>query len=368
MRLVGFAILSAMAAAAQAEPGTVTLRTGQVVQASEIKVSTEAVVVVTAGGERTLGWHEVRAVGGRASASAVEYLADADDAWRGLTRLERGDRVAAEPLLERVFEPLAGHKGPTATAVSEGLLSCRVARGAQALAIEPYLTLVLNNPVEVTSDILDERTALYPALPPIWGSEAGLASAVTSVAWDEFAKWESRGRARQLAELYTAAALYEISGESVMPTLTPIDEGVQLVHDMVASRIGSERERAGARASLKARLEHDLPDWQRAWVHAAIGLSLLAEDDTHESRLGIVQLLYVPAQYAQTQPYLAGVCLAKASIRLAEMGRSEAAVTLAGELAREYKRHISIEHPIVRELIRQYQNQSTPAAPSEEDA
>ena len=361
-------ILVLTAGIANAEPGTVTLRSGQVVQATDIKVSAEAVVVKTASGERTLGWHEVRAVGGQASSSAVEYLADADKAWRGLSRLARGDRVAAEPLLEKVFQRLSGHKGPTASAVSEGLLTCRVARGAQALAIEPYLTLVLNNPVQVTSDLLDERTALYPALPPIWGNEAGLASAVTSIAWDDFAKWDARGRARQLAELYTAAALYEISGQSALPEMTPVDEGVKLVHEMVISRLGNEHERGIARKALAARLEQDLPDWQQAWVHASIGLSLLTENDDHESRLGIVQLLYVPAQYAQSQPYLAGVCLAKASIRLAEMGRSEAAVTLAGELAREYNHHASTEHPIVRELIKQYQDQSTPAAPSEEDA
>ena len=163
-------------------------------------------------------------------------------------------------------------------------------------------------------------------------------------------------------------ALQRSFGFPPLPEITPVDEGVKLVHEIVVARLGNERERASARQSLKARLEQDLPDWQQAWIHAAIGLSLLAEDDTHESRLGVVQLLYVPAQYAQSQPYLAGVCLAKASIRLAEMGRSDAAVTLAGELAREYRHHASIDHPIVRELIKQYQNQSTPAAPSEEDA
>jgi len=367
MRLV-LSILLLTSFCASAEPGTVTLRTGQVVQASDITMSPEAVVLKTSSGETALGWHEVRSIGGQASPTAAEYLADADKAWRGLSRLERGDRVAAEPLLESVFAKLAGHTGPTAAAVSEGLLSCRVARGAQALAIEPYLTLVLNNPVLVSSDLLDEQTALFPSLPPIWGNEAGLASAVTSVAWDDFAKWETRGRARQLAELYTAAALYEISGQSALPSITPVDEGVKLVHEMVVARLGNERERAESRRVLAARLDGDLPDWQSAWIHASVGLSLLAEGDDHESRLGIVQLLYVPAQYAQSQPYLAGVCLAKASVRLAEMGRSDAAVLLAGELARDYSRHASLEHPIVRELIKQYQDQSTPAAPSEEDA
>ncbi len=353
---------------ARAEPGTVVLRNGQVLQASEVLASNASLKVTVGGTDRVFGWHEVRSIKGRASAETAEYLALADDSWRGLSRLARGDRVAAEPLLERAFAKLAGKSGSTAAAVSEGLLICRIARGAQSFAIEPYLTLVLNNQVNVGSEILDPETALNPALPPVLVTESGLAAAVSAIAWNNFTKWGTSGRARQLAELYTTAALFEITGQAPPTQLIPVDDGVMLVQQIVHARVGNERERGIARQLLRERLASVQPDWKEAWIHAAIGLSLLVEGDDHSSRLGIVQLLYVPAMYNSDQPYLAGVCLAQASIRLAEMGRGEAAAALAGELAHDYPEHPASEHPIVRELIKQYLDTANAATPRKENA
>jgi len=354
--------------ALRGEPGTVVLRSGSVIEASEIRPANDSLRLTIEGTERVLGWQEVLTVRGRAAGNVAEFLPLADDAWRGLSRLERGDRVAAEPLLERAFASLAGQTGPTAQAVSEGLLICRTARGAQTLAVEPYLTLVLSNQVNVSSDILDDQSALFPALPPIWGTESGLAAAVGSIAWDDFAKWGTSGRARQLAELYSTAALFEITGQAPVPSLIPVDDGVKLIQEMVVARVGSEQERGNARQALASRLSTDRPNWRKAWIHAGIGLSLLIEGDDHSSRLGIVQLLYVPAMYKNEQPYLAGVCLAEASIRLAEMGRGDAAVGLAGELSRDFADHPSAEHPVVRELMKQYQEQSNAASNPKESA
>lgn len=362
------AVFAVLASLAQGEPGTITLRGGQVLEASEVTPTAEALRCTVAGQAEEFGWHQVRSVTGRAAGDAAEFMGNADKSWRGLSRLAREDRVAAEPLLEEVFADLAGLSGPTAVAVSEGLLVCRVARGAQALALEPYLTLVGGNEIEVTAELLDPQTALYPALPPIWGTESGLAAAVASVAADDFGKWETRGRTRQLAELYVTAALFEISGQAPLTAFAPVDDGVGLVQEMVHARVGDETVRAEARQKLEARLVREIPEWQVAWIRASIGLSLLIEGDEHSLRLGIVQLLHVPAQHAQSQPYLAGVCLAEASIRLAEMGRDDAALTLAGELAREYSRHASTQDPLIRELIRQYESKNAPAPSGEEDA
>ena len=135
---------------------------------------------------------------------------------------------------------------------------------------------------------------------------------------------------------------------------------------MVHARIGDERTRSISRQLLQERLQRESPAWKKAWIHTAIGLSLLEDGDDQSSRLGIVQLLYVPALYAETQPYLAGVCLAEASVRLAEMGRGEAAVKLAGELNAEYSTHAATENALIRELIRQYKEQSIPTSPPEE--
>lgn len=368
MKLRVISILVWWAGTLAAEPGTITLRTGQTVVADEIGTSVEGVECRVDGETRSYGWHQILDISGPASRSADEFRSMADDAWRGLSRLRRGDRVAAEPLLEDVFSHLSGHLGPTAQAVSEGLLVCRTARGAQALALEPYLTLMLSNQVDVTSDLLDSTTALSASLPPIWGTESGLTSVLAEIAADDFAQWGPTGRARQLAELYATAALFEVNGQAPVTIFVPVDGGVKLVQEIVHARVGDERQRADSRRKLLTRLDGDIPLWQQAWIHAAIGLSFLEENDERSTRLGIVQLLYVPAQHGQAQPYLAGVCLAEAAIKLAEMGRSSAAVRLAGELSIHYTDHAMIEHAIVRELIRQYREQSTAALPSEEDA
>lgn len=351
---------------AWSQPGTVVLRSGQTIEASDVVSTVDGVDCAVSGGHKVYGWHEVRAVTGEASGAASVYAELADDAWRGLARLNRHDRVAAEPLLERAFEQLAGRLGPTAQAVAEGLLRCQTARGAQAIALEPFLTLVLGNQVEVTSPILDPNTALLPSLPPIWGTDAGLATALTTIGANSFEKWGASGRARQFAELYATAAIFEINGEAPLTQFTPIDDATALLQEMVHARIGDERTRSISRQLLQERLQRESPAWKRAWIHSAIGLSLLEEGDDHSSRLGIVQLLYVPALYAEMQPYLAGVCLAEASVRLAEMGRGEAAVKLAGELNADYSTHATTENALIRELIRQYKEQSIPASPPEE--
>lgn len=368
MRHLVTLMLAVMAHSSDAEPGIVTLRGGQTLEASNIEASWSALVCTVGGQKQAIGWQRVLDVSGQASGEAAPFLVSAEKAWRGLARLERGDFVAAEPLLEEVFPALSSQAGPTAEAVAEGLMRCRLARGSQPLALEPYLTLMLSNQVEVTSEHLDPRTGLCVALPPIWGSDAGLAPVMKSVARDGFAPWGTSGRARQLAELYAAAGKHELSGEALTRDFAPADEGVKLVQDMVHARIGDPLMRRNARAELESRLASDIPDWQRAWIHAAVGLSLLEEGDDHSARLGIVQLLHVPALYSESQPALAGLCLAESSLSLSEMGRADAAILLAGELETRFRGHAMTRHPIVRELIDTYNTLAAQASPPEEDS
>ena len=353
---------------AHAEPGTVLLRGGRIIDAEVVTPSEQSLVVVVAGQKTQYGWDRIADVRGPAAAEVREHLGLAETAWRGLARLERGDIVAAEPLLEQAYFEYGAQIGLTSKAVATGLLTCRVARGAQALAVEPFLCVLLNSASETSPEVLDAQLRLCVSLPPIWSTESGLSSMSSQVSADDFAAWDSNRRALQLARLYVAAAEFQISGQAQFPSIEPIDDGVRFISEMVNSRIGDEHVRDAARQQLKGRSSNVIPGWQRAWIHAATGLSLLRETDSRSKRLGIVQLLHVSALYHKSQPYLAGVCLSRAAMGLDQMGREHEALLLAAEFQRVYRTHDAGQSAEMKRLIRKVNERVAAEAPRQEDA
>src|SRR5207248_1943375 len=89
--------------------------------------------------DQFIGWDRVQRVEGEHAAEADGLAELADRTWRARSRIERGDFASAEPLFEQLFASMTGHDGPTAAIASEGLLRCRLARGAQAGAVWPWL-------------------------------------------------------------------------------------------------------------------------------------------------------------------------------------------------------------------------------------
>ena len=86
--------------------GQVELRGDEVAPPGQVVAMDEAGVHLgTGAGARTMviGWDRVRRVHGQMPA---EFAGTADKAWRARTRVERGDFIAAEPLLEDLFEPI----------------------------------------------------------------------------------------------------------------------------------------------------------------------------------------------------------------------------------------------------------------------
>ena len=70
-----------------------------------------------------------------------------------------------------------------------------------------------------------------------------------------------------------------------------------------------------------------------------IGLSLISEDGQGRQLQGVVNLLYLPARFVRSQPYLAGLALSGASIALKALGDYEAADALGLELRRTLPNH-----------------------------
>lgn len=342
------AMAAAVLSAGQVElrRGAAELPAGAVVTA----VSVEGVTVSAAfdGGparEQMLGWQSVRAVRGELSGPAGAFAGLADRAWRAHARLERGDVVMAEPVLEELFPELAGRGGPTALMVCDGLLRCRLRRGAQVGAIEAWLAGVSARAAgsemsfwagSESGALIDSRTGLAPALPPVWMGAAGVQVWAAAPARFE-------GAAGQLEAMYRRAARFE-SGLTVQaPGGAPEAEGARLVWEMVEARVGEPEARRAARQALGERISQRPGGWEEAWARAGLGRSMLREGPEETRRLGVVELLHVPARLSDQSPYLAGIALAEAAVEVRRMGDAEAAWRLRSELLVKYPEHPAVQ-------------------------
>jgi hypothetical protein len=348
------------------QSGDLTLRRGAASPPGEIAfISTDGVVVEDETGTQvTVGWQRVLEIDGAFKSQWEPYRDIADRAWRAQVRLERGDVAAAEPLLEELAREYAGHDGPTAEMVWTGLLQARLQRGAHLAAIEPWLELVAGDAVRSTlvdasgEPIIDARTGLVPALPPIWVDWPAV-QAFAAREMDSGTGERKTAGATRLAILYRAAARIEAGwdvdlikaelDENVVKSKSPREPGVDLVEQIVRARVGNSDERAEARSALFAMLDARSSAWEHSWIRCAIGRSLIHEEDENQQRRGVVQLLYVPATMSDVHPYLAGLALAESTIALDAMGDRVGADLLYAELVERYADHPVMDWRGIRE-------------------
>lgn len=333
-------------------------------------VSSAGVLVRHLGVEYVLGWDRVARVMGPLGDEAAHHEELARLAWRARVRLERGDAVSAEPLYEDLFQRIGrpgGPTGPTALSICEGLLRCRLWRGAHASALAPWLRWVRLShesgdvPRVDPSDpaarprvwtiallpIFDEPTGLVASLPPIWLAGPSVRAIVVGAgATVDEGEGPGAERARALGALYLAAARFEGGDRRpLVPVSGPVadDPGVRLVAEIVHARAGDAGQREAARQALRARLAGEPPAWQEAWCRVGLGRSLLLEPDADTVLSGVVQLMHLPARFGDEQPYLTGVALAESAVALARLGDTESAGVLERLLAQRYSGHPAIE-------------------------
>ncbi len=309
-------------------------------QGVQVRSSQGDVVVV--------GWDRVL----RTPASLVEaadaYDELALDTWRARARLERGDLVLAEPLLQQIFER-AGDvgpvlRGPTGLVVTEGLLRCRLARGASAAALEPWLAWIdasiVRQPRTTFAHrdwsqeaglppVIDAGTELCPLLPPMWLATPSLQLVVQLEGTEG-----ERDKASAMRALYQAAARHELGQTVTELPEVPRETASELVRDIVAARVLDEQARAAARARLESALPNASSPWLAAWIRAGLGRSLVLEEDEEAKLRGVAQLLRVHVLHRENVPALADVTLAEAAATLASLGQNDSARSLARELAR----------------------------------
>lgn len=353
--------------------GQVELRAGQSPPAGQAAaVTPDGVSVRTDAGELVMiGWDRIREVGGTLAAEASAYRGVSDRAWRARSRVERGDTISAEPLVEELFEFYKGRTGPSASVVAECLLRCRLRRGAQIGAVEPWLAWIqANRRVEARPfapdwsrdaglpEVVDEKTGLSPALPPIW---APLASLQAFALAHPPETWRGETEADRLLAWYAHAARFECGFSEPAPGLGGASAGTRLVSELVVARTGDDLARAEARAAIQARLKEPMADWMEAWCRASLGRSLIRERDREQVLLGVVQLLHVPSRLGHAHPYLGGVALAEATVAIHQAGDARGARALAREFAVEYPDHPMAKWPPLAELTSRASSAENPS-------
>jgi hypothetical protein len=288
-------------------------------------------------------WDRVRSVqADRADPTLNARMETAVDLWRARSRVERHDTTLAEPVLERLFEKYQGRTHETALVVAEGLLRCRVARADQVLAVIPALDVARLRRAGVT-------TEAYATLAPEYDTRYALCTVVAAV-WLPSPRLELLARDLAAYDAQGDEVIAALAGEyrnAVLRTLgrTPDDAattldhpGIALLRRLNACRAQDPDTRSAAREQLRRAIPR-MPPWAEAWSRYQIGVSLLAEEGIGRRQKGAVSLVYLPARFNRTHPFLAGLALAEVAAMLDREADAAAAATLRSELNRIYPNH-----------------------------
>lgn len=357
---------------------TVPLRGNSAVVTGElVDVSSGGLRVRLPGGGARTVWYSWDMVRADAEPAFKPYVELSESALRAKLRAERGDLAMAERELGHMVELLGEPwptPGPTGALCAEGLVRCRLARGWRIGATWSWLAWIATRSEAGSwvgggmrgDQTLDIATGLCPQLPPIYSARMDGDAIRASTDSPEWTKLRgSPGLTGELAEYYAAAMAFEASKSasegSVLAGKAPTTQGAQLVWEVVMSRVGEQDARKAARDKLTRRIESidglastvrtgpENPDaalpamsdgprdalnarWVEAWAHAAIGRSLLMEADLGQRRMGVLELLHIPARFGDIMPGLAALCLAEAAGELETMGDAGAAARLRADL------------------------------------
>jgi len=333
------ALFSAAILAREAHAGAVERRGGLEPLHGKISLSDDGVIV-----EGTfVPWDRVRdVVTDRPEPLLEKRLATATDLWRARSRVERGDYGLAEPLLERLFASTRGQNGVTRLVVAEGLLRCRLHRGANAAAVITALEVArLRRAGEETDSyegqrpVIDAETLLCPQLPPAWIQSRALVKLERDL--DDY---DARGDVLigQLAAAYHVAARRHLALAPAGDIPESEHAGVALIRDMVAATAPSPERREQARQALRRSLTAD-GGWREGWTRFALGVSLLHETGTGRRHRGLVELCHLPARYGAQLPYLAGLAVAWVAEASRAAGDAGTEAAMQQELARRFPNH-----------------------------
>lgn len=238
--------------------------------------------------------------------------------------------------------------------------------------------------------VIDVGTGLCPSLPPVLhaGLSGGAAAALARwPGWEELVALP--GAAGEISRWYQAEAMVAAGQRPAVLDLAVVGPGAgeasgagggpeMLVRSMVVAAHGNAEQRKAARAWLQRKLAGELArsrsaataapagggsggggsgnaggnpgaspgsggagsaeellsdrGWIEAWCRLGIGRSFLREPEAGDRRKGLLELMYLPAVFAERLPLPTAMGLAEAAAELEKMGDAEAARTLRADV------------------------------------
>jgi hypothetical protein len=337
-----------LSSGAVAEESVAVLRSGVTVPITE--VSKAGVLATGKGtGARRVSLSAVRRVDGPLAAEFRTHEVLAQTMWRAGARLDRGDAPGAEPLYELAWTMTTGEKGPTRAEAAAGLLSCRVQRGAYALAVEAWAAWLAEAGSLESSDAercrarlavgdgLDSSSQWLTGLPPVFvdGPFVRAFAAVESEGADT-------GGVPDVMSIYRFAAKRDSGSKRGDASAFENAKGWNNVAgEMVLAESGDPAVRERARKRLRDRAASDAPAWQAHWARLGLGRSLRLETDASSKTDAVIELLWIASRESVASNVLAHALLAAAET-LVELDEGAAAARVVADLEARLP-----DHPII---------------------
>lgn len=298
---------------------------------------------------QVLGWDEIeKAKIAPDQQAAFDAMLDAlgDHLYRIRQRLTVGDYAGLLPHAEAIQERFVGRTSDTAYTALQALMWGRLATGQREASLAPYLQcydiLRRRGKLEIRLPgerqlVFDVRTALTPDLTAVW-FDAVAAKAEMPKVYQVIRGMQDRpeGVFIYYASLASAAGDDETAGKvlgAVKSTEPPISE----LRDIVAA----QREiLTGVSPNFATRnLSDNIAKFSSNNLPLGLywlGRQRVSSDDVGMQKLGLLDLLRIPAAYGDTQPELAGAALSLAMQKLVELKDVRGSVALRGELLSKY--------------------------------
>lgn len=295
-----------------------------------------------------IGWDRIESIefdgdGGKWTALQT-LLDDGRRLWRARIRLERGDARMAEHAVSTAWAPRA-IDGPTSAVAAMIELQVALSRGERARALRAQFEVLrlrrrgfdapsLLEWVEPSAAgglirrlVLDTALPLCPVLPPFARDDEERRAMLDAL--DHF---DARGDA-ELEEL--RAAFASAVDPARDPTVPPppskgaerdeeseVRKTLEFLRALRSARSADPAERAKGREALSQQRRR-LPEWAEAWGRFASGESLLLDGTPQSMRAGQLELLHLPARFAESQPLLAPFAAQRAARASADLGRPD---------------------------------------------
>ncbi|MCA9266848.1 MAG: hypothetical protein KDA41_00180 [Planctomycetales bacterium] len=316
---------------------------------SDKRVASMTLDGVTLDDGARLSWDEIETgkLDGQRQALFDKYLANIGiHLYRIRQRLAVGDYRSLLPHAEAIARFYQDRDSDTAYVVMQSLMWGRMANGQREAAVAPYwrcfelLRARQGKPPALPGERrlkYDPSTGVCLELPPIWFDRDAAQAAMSSVAAAIGQVQEPRPDATRVYYAALALAAGDVeAAERAAAGVGDANRTLAQLRDIVLAQREVEAGAPGAKLQWLQTSLDKLDEANRPLALYWLGRSQAASDDAQVQQQGLLNLLRLPAAYAEQQPDLAAAGLFAAMNSLEARGELPASIAVRGELLSKY--------------------------------